>query len=379
MFHLVCINLGFSYLKSQTTPSLSVSSISSINMSCCGNDCNGVQTKISAVILDLDGTLLNTEVLTKDIVKVFLAKYGKVVDWEKEDCRLGMMYNESVTSIIKDYELPLTPDEYSKQITPLYHQMWPKAKPLPGANRLIKHLHKKGIPFALASNSITKNIEAKISRQQGWKESFSAILGSDQVDHGKPAPDIFLEAAKRMGVDAASCLVIEDSLVGVMAAKAAGMKVVAVPSLQAHVDRYVIADLVLHSLLEFQPEHWGLPVFEDWMENALIIEPLYAKGQMCEGPFYADADDPNVLPDQISGVFFGWAKLDRHGVSKVVVSIEWQHDSCAMKRIIQMYMLTTPLHLAGRMACISGDYFIEFQQFLPLLKATGKELTTPHP
>ncbi|KAK9150513.1 hypothetical protein Syun_008822 [Stephania yunnanensis] len=113
------------------------------------------------------------------------------------------------------------------------------------------------------------------------------------------------------------------------------MNVIAVPSLQALADRYDIADSVLHSLLEFQPEHWGLPAFEDWMGNALMIEPLYAKGQIHEGLLYADADDQNALPDQISGVFFGWAKLDRHRVSKVVVSIEWRHDSCTMKRIIK--------------------------------------------
>ncbi|KAF5205326.1 bifunctional riboflavin kinase/FMN phosphatase-like, partial [Thalictrum thalictroides] len=162
-------------------------------MSCCCSNtnttsCNG-DTKILAVILDLDGTLLNTEKATKHILKEFLERYGKVVDRDEEDKRLGMMHMEAVTSIVKDYDLPLTPDQFSKEIMPLYHQKWPLAKPLPGANRLIIHLHKHGVPFALASNSITRNIENKISHQRGWKESFSTVLGSDQVNFGKPSPD----------------------------------------------------------------------------------------------------------------------------------------------------------------------------------------------
>lgn len=302
------------------------------------NSCNG-DSKITAVILDLDGTLLNTEKATKDILKEFLARYGKVVDRDKEDKRLGMMHMEAVTSMIKDYDLPLTVQQFSTQIMPLYLHKWPLAKPLPGANRLIKHLHKHGIPFALASNSITRNIEMKLSHQDGWKQSFSTVLGSDQVKFGKPSPDIFLEAAKRMGMDASHCLVIEDSLVGVMAGKAAGMKVVAVPSLQSQADRYSIADYVLHSLLEFRPELLGLPAFEDWVGKALPIEPLYVNGQVRNGLLCEVSDDgPNALPDQVSGIYFGWAKLT-HRIVKVVSSIIWQQDSYAANRIIKPYLI----------------------------------------
>jgi HAD superfamily hydrolase (TIGR01509 family) len=89
---------------------------------------------------------------------------------------------------------------------------WCNIKPLPGANRLIKHLRSNGVPTALASNSPRSNIEAKISCHQGWKESFSAIVGGDEVEKGKPSPDIFSEAAKRMNTAPSNCLVIEDSL-----------------------------------------------------------------------------------------------------------------------------------------------------------------------
>ncbi|KAL8468670.1 hypothetical protein ACS0TY_031749 [Phlomoides rotata] len=295
---------------------------------------------ISAVIFDLDGTLLNTEDVTKNIQKNFLAKYGKVQDSEKEKKRLGTTLKESVIAIVNDYDLPLTPEEYVQEILPMHHGMWLLAKPLPGANRLMRHLHKHGVPFALASNSLRKNIDGKISHHDGWKERFTVILGSDQVKSGKPSPDIFLEAAKRMGVDSSHCLVIEDSIVGVKAGKAAGMNVVAVPSLQNESESYSIADCILHSLLEIRPEEWGLPKFEDWVGNALPIEPIYLTGVFSNGllQIYEDNGLP-ALPGQIWGLYIGWAEFDAQKVLKAVISVGWSLGGSGSQRKIQLCLI----------------------------------------
>ncbi|XP_027061304.1 bifunctional riboflavin kinase/FMN phosphatase [Coffea arabica] len=297
------------------------------------------KTQIKAVIFDLDGTLLNTEQVTEGIMKEFLARYGKVADKEKENRRMGMTQKESVSAIIKDYDLPLTPEEFTQEIMPLYQGMWLKAKPLPGANRLMQHLHKHGVPLALASNSLRRNIDVKLSHQQGWKEYFTVILGSDQVKSGKPAPDMFLEAAVIMGVQALDCLVIEDSLVGVKAGKAAGMNVVAVPSLQTETDKFSIADSVLHSLLEFQPELWGLPPFGDWVCNALPIEPIQMKALYSSGILHELSDDGTCFPDQLQGVYFGWARLDVDKIIKIVISITWERKCCSYGRKIQAFII----------------------------------------
>ncbi|PKI42765.1 bifunctional riboflavin kinase/FMN phosphatase-like [Punica granatum] len=285
-------------------------------MSCCA--CKR-RNAISAVILDLDGTLVDTENGSKGVLKEFLAKHGRVLN--EGNKRLGKTLKESAISIVEDYDLPLTPDQFIQEITPMYREKWLQAKPLPGSNRLIKHLHKHGVPFALASNSLRDYIDAKIANQDGWKESFSAIIGSDDVESGKPSPDIFIEAARRMGVDAAQCLVIEDSLVGVKGAKAANMKVMAVPS-HEEADSSSMADAVINTLLEFQPEIWGLPPFDDWVQNALPIERIYLSCRNISGFLHEMKEDGKFgLTNQTSGIFFGWAQVSLPKTFKAVVAI----------------------------------------------------------
>lgn len=260
-----------------------------------------------------------------------MGKYGKVLDEKNDQKRLGRTLKETAIAMVTDYDLPLTPDQYVEEIVPMYRQGWAKARALPGANRLIKHLQKCRVPFALASNSLRDYIDAKICHQQGWKECFSVIVGSDDVQSGKPSPDIFIEAARRMRIDATRCLVIEDSLVGVQAAKAAKMKVVAVPSYN-EADCSSMADSVLHSLLEFQPELWGLPPFDDWLNNALPIETMVLSCQHMNGSIYEiEEGGMSPIPAQAAGVYFGWAQIGIHTIFKAVVSIIFDSPSAVRK------------------------------------------------
>ncbi|KAL6614490.1 hypothetical protein ACP70R_036760 [Stipagrostis hirtigluma subsp. patula] len=280
---------------------------------------------VSAVIFDVDGTLLDTDRVTRDTLNEFLATYGKAPDPEKEEKRQGQMYRDSATGIISDYELPLTLEEYTEAMHPLKIKRWQTAKPLPRVTRLVKHLHKNGVPLALASNSTRRNVGHKLSSTKG-----------------------FLEAAKRLGANPSSSLVIEDSLVGVQAAKASGAKVVAVPSLQNQRQQYSVADVLLYSLLDFQPELWGLPPFEDRIQSALPIEPLFLSARMGDAilnnlhTVVSDDCTYEFIPAQISGIFFGWAKFEVHGFSKVVVSTGWDFLQQNPERVMQIDFLDAP-------------------------------------
>ncbi|EXB51821.1 putative pseudouridine-5'-monophosphatase [Morus notabilis] len=280
---------------------------------------NPLTKLVKCVLFDLDGTLLEDGVVS-DVLKVYLVKYGKQWDGRESKKIVGKMPLEIVAAIIEDYELPCTTEELVSEITPMFSNKWSNIKALPGANRLIKHFSSQKVPLALASNSPKEIIEAKISSHSGWKESFSFIIGGDEVSLGKPSPEIYLEAAKRLNIEPSSCLVIEDSLPGVTAGKAAGMEVVAVPSMPKQSHLYTAADEVFNSLLDLRPEKWGLPPFQDWIERTLPLEPWYIGGPVIKGfgrgskllgiptANLSTEGYSTLLSEHPSGVYFGWAR-----------------------------------------------------------------------
>ncbi|MCL7048333.1 hypothetical protein MKW94_007225 [Papaver nudicaule] len=305
----------------------------------------------SCVILDLDGTLLNTDGIVGDVLKVLLGKYGKQWDAKVAHHIVGKTPIEAATAIVDDYKLPCTTDEFMSEITPMFSERWCNIKALPGADRLIKHLKGHGVPMALASNSPRESIETKLSYHQGWKESFSAIIGGDEVRMGKPSPEMFLEAANLLNAEPSSCLVIEDSLPGIGGAKAAGMEVVAVPSLPKQSHLYTSADEVINSLLDLRPEIWGLPPFQDWINGTLPIEAWYIGGPVIKG--YGRGSKvlgiptanlstegwSDILSYHPSGVYFGWAGLSNRGVYKMVMSIGWNPYFNNTEKTIEPWLL----------------------------------------
>lgn len=306
---------------------------------------------VSCVILDLDGTLLNTDGIVNDVMRDFLVKYGKQWDGIGPKKIIGKTPYEGAAAIVEEYSLPITADELLSDIKPLLSTKWCNIKAQPGANRLINHLRSHGVKLGLASNTTKADIETKISYHHGWKESFIVILGSDEVTHPKPSPEIYLEAANRLKMNPSSCLVIEDSVPGVAAGKAAEMEVVAVPSIPKQSQLFTEADEVINSLLDFQPERWGLPAFEDWIERTLPIEPWYIGGPVIKGfgrgskvlgiptanlstEAYSD-----VLSEHPAGVYFGWAGLASKGVYKMVMSIGWNPYFNNTEKTIEPWLL----------------------------------------
>jgi len=196
-----------------------------------------------------------------------VGQYGKTYTWEIKSKLMGLMGREAAAAIVQALELPIQPEEYMSSSQKILARFFSsEIKMLPGAERLLRHLHSKGVPIALATSSSRENFELKTQHHTEVFSLFNHIVtGSSDPDvkHGKPAPDIFLTCASRfpVPVEPHKCLVFEDAPNGVTAGRAAGMQVVMVPDARMDPLMTSHATQVLKSLEEFQPELFGLPSF----------------------------------------------------------------------------------------------------------------------
>ncbi len=221
--------------------------------------------KITHLIYDLDGLLLDTEPLHTKVNQMIANRYGKSINPELQFKLCGRKSKDSAKLIVETLELPVTVEAYIKEKDAIIYQYYPNVPPLAGAVRLTQHFAANHIPQAIATSSSSRPFTAKTQSHQDWFSIFQYIVRGDNPDikQGKPAPDIFLITAEKLGAKPEQCLVFEDSLAGVAAARAAQMAVVAVPSPDMDHQLYLEADQVLNSLTEFQPEKWELPPFRD--------------------------------------------------------------------------------------------------------------------
>lgn len=218
-------------------------------------------------MFDMDGLLLNTEDLYTIAQQEVLKPYGKEFTWDLKAKTMGMKAMPASNVVIETLQLQgiLTPEQFLKDRETILHKTFSSAKLMPGAERLLRHLHKHNIPICLATSSDAYNYGLKTTHHTELFAIFHHRVTGDLITNGKPAPDIFLYAADKFDPkpDPSTCLVFEDAPNGVAAGKAAGMNVVMVPD--SHMDPSTTqqADEVLDSLQDFDPTHWGLPAFTD--------------------------------------------------------------------------------------------------------------------
>ncbi|MDO4797607.1 MAG: HAD family phosphatase [Coriobacteriales bacterium] len=173
---------------------------------------------IKAAIFDLDGLLVNTEVVSLRIYQDMLAPYGYDITREEyAQSYSGRTERHNVESIIECYDLPITVDEGLRQVAVLEHGYLEMGVELmPGARELLTWLSAKGIKIALASASVPERAVSLLA-QNGVDGHFGHFAYSAECERGKPAPDVFLLAAQRCGADPAECVAFEDSEAGVIA------------------------------------------------------------------------------------------------------------------------------------------------------------------
>ena len=199
------------------------------------------------VIFDLDGVLLDTEPLYTRATQAVIDEYGKVFDWAVKGDMIGKSSLEGARYLVQRLNLPISAEAYLARRAPLLDRMFPEVDELPGARAFVEALARRDVPMAVATSGERALTELKLTRHGAWFSAFRAIVHGDDPRVGalKPAPDIFLVAASELDADPASCLVFEDSLAGVAAARAAGMQVVALPDPEMDASRYSDAYVVV--------------------------------------------------------------------------------------------------------------------------------------
>lgn len=221
---------------------------------------------VTHVIFDMDGLLLDTETLYTEVIQEVASEFGKLYTWEIKQRCMGMKSEDSAALIISSLGLPLSVQEFITKSAPLYKKAFGRAKKLPGAEKLVRHLSASGVPIAIASGSSQESYDLKTEHHQELMGLMlhTVLTSSDpEVKQGKPAPDAFLVCAKRFAdkPDPAKCLVFEDAPNGVSAGVAAGMQVVCVPDPRTDAELIKGATLCLQSLEDFKPEAFGLPPY----------------------------------------------------------------------------------------------------------------------
>lgn len=213
----------------------------------------------------MDGLLLDTEGIYTEVTQQIVGEYGKVFDWSVKEKIIGRRSIQAAEIIVESLDLPISPQDYLDSRKDVLLEKFKDTEALPGAKEMTTHFFKLGIPQAIATSSSSPMFEAKFEKHKKWFSQFTQIVRGDdpELKEGKPAPDIFLLAAKRLGVDPAECLVFEDAPTGTEAALAAGMSVVVVPDPNMDHCHYKNASQIISSLKDFDPEYWGLPKFAE--------------------------------------------------------------------------------------------------------------------
>ncbi|OZB90576.1 HAD family phosphatase [Paenibacillus sp. XY044] len=210
---------------------------------------------VEAVIFDMDGVLVNSEPIYFEIERSSFAHFGAPVTEEEHHGYVGVTLKSMWRQVLGKHKLSFPLEEVL-----IYHQnnvldimaAHPELQPIPHVIPWLNWLHSRQVPLAVASSSPPSLIRI-IMERTGLGTYFTVRLSGEEVESGKPAPDIFLHAAKLLGAEPSSCLVIEDSRNGVKAAKSAGMRCIGYLNPGSGRQDLSLADHVITSYLDIDP------------------------------------------------------------------------------------------------------------------------------
>ena len=210
---------------------------------------------IRAVIFDLDGVLIDSEQVWDTAREQLTKELGGRWHAGAQRDMMGMSSVEWSRYMHDDLRIDLPPQEISDEVVRRLQRLYRERLPLlPGAREAVEQLAGRW-PLAVASSSNRPLIDL-VLQLAGIADRFQVTVSSEEVARGKPAPDVYLEAARRLGADAGDCAAIEDSEKGLLSARAAAMRVIAIPNRQFPPgdEALAAADVVLDSLAELTPD-----------------------------------------------------------------------------------------------------------------------------
>ncbi|MFJ9627113.1 HAD family hydrolase [Streptomyces sp. NPDC101175] len=217
-----------------------------------------------SVIFDLDGTLVDSEPNYHEATRQTLAEHGvPEFTWAQHERFVGISTQETLALLKERHGLKAPVAELLAETNRRYLALARTAThAYPEMRRFVELLAAEDVPMAVASGSSPEAIEA-ILTSTGLGALLRTVVSADEVAHGKPAPDVFLEAARRLGAAPADCVVLEDSAVGAAAAHAAGMRCIAIPYVTAQTDAPEFATAGL--LLRGGQAEFGARAAYDWL------------------------------------------------------------------------------------------------------------------
>lgn len=188
---------------------------------------------IRAILFDMDGTLIDSEPNYRIADQKFLKDFGIELPEELWDSFIGIGSEKMIEQVKREYGLEGETEELLEIKDRYFHEIASERTAVfPATVRLLDELKHRGFPCAIATGSSKRTLRFSLEAT-GLLDRFEATVSSEEVAHGKPDPDVFLEAARRVGVEPGECLVLEDSRSGIEAALSAGMRVVALPSVSS--------------------------------------------------------------------------------------------------------------------------------------------------